>query len=147
MFESPLPSVTTNNPSTSLMSSTMYDTHPPAIIVVDDEPDVLTILHRLIRDLAHNHALVAVSTGAAALDLLAIYPVALLVTDYNMFGMNGLQLIETVKHTSPQTRTVLLTAYDSPELRRRVHTAPVDVYLAKPFSLERLEQIVRETVR
>jgi CheY-like chemotaxis protein len=122
-------------------------THPPAIVVVDDEPDVLTILHRLLRDLAHNHALMAVSTGSAALELLAMCPVSLLITDYNMSGMNGLELIETVKRTSPQTHTVLITAYDSPDLRRRARAALADDYLAKPFPLERLEQIVHQIIR
>jgi two-component system response regulator (stage 0 sporulation protein F) len=120
---------------------------PRAIVVVDDEPDVLTILHRLLRDLAHHHALLAVSTSSAALELLAMCSVSLLITDFSMLGMNGLELITTIKRTSPQTRTVLITAYDSPALRRGVRAAPVDHYLAKPFPLERLEQIVQETLR
>jgi two-component system, response regulator, stage 0 sporulation protein F len=124
--------------------SVALDTRPPAIILVDDEPDVLIIMHRLLRDLAHNHALIAVSTGHAALSNIAVCAVPLLITDYNMLGMDGLQLIETVKRISPQTHTVLITAYDSPDLRRRAHTALVDHYLAKPFSLDQLEQIVRE---
>jgi two-component system response regulator (stage 0 sporulation protein F) len=122
------------------------DPHPPTIVLVDDEPDILIILHRLLRDLAPNHAVVAVGTGQMALELLASNAVPLLITDYNMLGMNGLQLITAVKHTSPQARTVLITAYDSPELRRRIHDAPVDHYLAKPFPLDRLEQIVRDTL-
>jgi CheY-like chemotaxis protein len=124
----------------------VLDTLPPTIILVDDEPDILTILHRLFRDLAHNHALVAVSTGQAAMELLALCRVALLITDYNMLGMDGIELITAAKKTSPQTRTVLITAYDSPELRRRVRTSQVDHYLAKPFPLERLEEIARESV-
>jgi two-component system response regulator (stage 0 sporulation protein F) len=124
----------------------MLDTIPPAIVVVEDDPDVLTILHRLLRNLAHNHALIAVSTGSAAMELLAMCPVSLLITDFNMLGMNGLQLITTTKKISPQTRTVLITAYDSPELQRRARAAHADYYLAKPFPLDRLEQIVRESV-
>jgi two-component system, response regulator, stage 0 sporulation protein F len=122
------------------------DTRPPAIILVDDEPDVLTILHRLLRNLAHNHALIAVNTGQAALSNIALCTVPLLITDFNMLGMDGLQLITAAKKTSPQTRTVLITAYDSAELRHRVRTSPVDDFLMKPFPLERLEQIVRESV-
>jgi two-component system, response regulator, stage 0 sporulation protein F len=124
----------------------VMDTLPPAIILVDDEPDLLTILHRLLRDLSHNHALIAVSSGQAALELLSLCQVALLITDFNMLGMDGLQLITATKQTSPQTRTVLITACDSAELRRRVRTSPVDHYLAKPFSLEQLEQIARASV-
>src|SRR5687767_11394319 len=98
----------------------VLDTRPPAIILVDDEPDVLIILHRLFRDLAHNHALIAVSTGQAALSNIGLCAVPLLITDFNMLGMDGIELITAAKKTSPQTRTVLITAYDSPELRRRV---------------------------
>jgi two-component system response regulator (stage 0 sporulation protein F) len=119
---------------------------PRAIVVVDDEPDVLIIMHRLLRDLAHDHALIAVSSAHAALANIALCAVPLLITDYNMLGMNGLELIAAVKRTTPQTRTVLITAYDSPELQRRARAAPVDYYLAKPFPLDRLEQIVRETL-
>ena len=128
------------------MLHTTCDTQPPAIVVVDDEPDVLTILHRLLRDLAHDHALMAVSTGHAALELLAMCPISLLITDFNMLGMDGLQLITATKKISPQTRTVLITAYDSPELQHRVLVDPVDDDLVKPFRLDRLEQIVRETL-
>ena len=123
------------------------DVRQPAIVLVDDEPDILIILHRLLRDLAGTHTLVAVSTGQAALINLALYRVSLLITDYNMGGMDGLELIASTKQSSPSTRTLLITAYDSPDLRRRARAAQVDTYLAKPFPLERLEQIVRETVR
>ena len=124
----------------------MLDPRPPAIVLVDDEPDVLLILHRLLRYLVQAHALVAVGDGPAALHSVALYTVPLLITDYSMLGMTGLQLIQAVKHASPLTRTVLITAYDSPELRRRIRGAGVDEYLTKPFRLERLEQIVRESV-
>jgi len=146
MLEVPIPSAATDDLSALLAPHTACDTHPPAIVVVDDEPDVLTILYRLLRDLAHDHALMAVSTGQAALELLAMCPIALLITDFNMLGMDGLQLIAATKQTSPQTRTVLITAYDSPELQRRSRAAHVDDYLAKPFPLDRLEQIVRATL-
>ena len=116
---------------------------PSAIVLVDDEPAVLTILHRLVRGLTEEHALTAVSGGQAALELIGLLQVPLLITDFNMAGMNGLQLIEMVKTISPQTHTVLITAYDSADLRRRAHASQADDYLAKPFALEHLEQIVR----
>jgi two-component system, response regulator, stage 0 sporulation protein F len=113
-----------------------------AIVLVDDEPDVLTILHRVLRGLTAEHALTGVSTGQAALELLDLFQVRLLITDYNMSGMDGLQLIQAVKNVSPETQTVLITAYDSPDLRRRARAGSVDHYLAKPFALEQLEYIV-----
>jgi YesN/AraC family two-component response regulator len=122
------------------------DRRPPAIVVVDDEPDVLAILHRLMRDVAFPYDIVAVNNGDAALDQIELYPVPLLITDYNMPHMDGLQLIEAVKATSPGTCVVLITAYATPELERRARAARVDYYLVKPFPLDRIEGIVRDTL-
>lgn len=80
------------------------------------------------------------------MELIARFHVRLLITDYNMRGMDGLQLIQSVKKVSPQTGTVLITAYDTPELWRRVGEVGVDDYLSKPFPLDGLMQIVSETV-
>jgi YesN/AraC family two-component response regulator len=60
--------------------------------------------------------------------------------------MNGLQLAQAVKDASPNTRVVLITAYNTPELKRQVRSSGVDEYLAKPFSLDRIEQIVRDSL-
>lgn len=125
---------------------TTMDTRPPAIVLVEDEPDVLYILHRLMRDMVFPYALIAVASGQAALHQLALYSVSLVITDYNMPGMNGLQLAHAVKDASPNTRVVLITAYNTPELKRQVRSSGVDEYLAKPFSLDRIEQIVRDSL-
>ena len=123
------------------------DVRLPAIVVVDDDPDVLTILHRMLRNQSRNHALIAVSTPRAALSNVTLCAVPLLITDYHMLDMNGLQLITAVKQISPQTCTVLITAYDSPDLRRSIQATLVDHYLPKPFRLERLDAIVREALQ
>ena len=77
---------------------------------------------------------------------IALRPVPLVITDYNMPGMNGLQLTDAIKETSPDTRVVLITAYATPELEKRAREHRVDHYLPKPFPLDRLEQIVRDPV-
>jgi two-component system, response regulator, stage 0 sporulation protein F len=117
----------------------------PAIVLVDDEPDVRIILHRALLAVADGYDLIAVGTGAAALEALDRRSVPLLITDYNMPGMNGLELAQAVKATSPTTTVVLITAYDTPELERRSRAA-VDYYLSKPFSFDHLEAIVRNAL-
>jgi len=141
-----IPDATGSAPAVLREPTPPLDPRPPAIILVDDEPDVLTILHRLLRDMVQAHTLVAVGDAPAALRNVALYAVSLLITDYHMLGMDGLQLIRAVKQVSSRTRTVLITAYDSPELQRRLRGGGVDDYLVKPFSLARLEQIVCESV-
>lgn len=119
----------------------------PAIILVEDEPDILIILHRLMRDLTGGYDIITVNSGADALAQIALRKVPLVITDYNMPGMNGLQLAAAIKETSPDTYVVMITAYATPELERRAREQRIDYYLSKPFPLDRLEQIVRDVLR
>ena len=128
----------------------------PAIILVEDEPDILLIpeapldVERLLQGLpqafgdANGDA--DICDVIEALRQLALRPVPLLITDYNMPEMNGVDLARAVKEVSPDTAVLLISAYGTPELERRVHEAGVDYYLTKPFSLDRLEQIVHTTL-
>lgn len=119
----------------------------PAIILVEDEPDILIILHRLMRDLTGGYDIITVNSGADALAQIALRRVPLVITDYNMPGMNGLQLAASIKETSPDTSVVMITAYATPELEKRAREQRIDYYLPKPFPLDRLEQIVRDVLR
>ncbi|MCS6889567.1 response regulator [Chloroflexus sp.] len=119
----------------------------PAIILVEDEPDILIILHRLMRDLTGGYDIITVNSGADALAQIALRRVPLVITDYNMPGMNGLQLAAAIKETSPDTSVVMITAYATPELEKRAREQRIDYYLPKPFPLDRLEQIVRDVLR
>jgi two-component system response regulator (stage 0 sporulation protein F) len=70
-------------------------------------------------------------------------PVMLVIADYNMPGMNGLQLSATIKAQSPHTQVMLITAYNTATLERQARAQQVDYYLPKPFDLDRFEQLVR----
>ena len=73
----------------------------PAILVVDDEPDALIILRRLMRDLTSGYDILTASDGAEALAKIGDRPIPLVITDYTMPGMNGLQLLTEIKSRSP----------------------------------------------
>ena len=118
----------------------------PAIVLVEDEPDILIILHRLMRDLTGGYDIVTVNNGTEALAQIALRPVPLVITDYNMPGMNGLQLTIAIKDMTADTKVVMITAFATPDLERRAREGKVDYYLPKPFPLERLEQIVRDVL-
>src|SRR5262245_43649617 len=119
---------------------------PPAIVVADDEPDVRIILRRMLASVAAGYELDTVGTGHDALAAVAVRPVPLLITDYNMPGMNGVELTQRVKATAPATTIVLVTAYITVELEQRGKAAGVDYFLAKPFSFDQLVAIVRKAL-
>lgn len=114
----------------------------PAIILVEDEPDILILLQRLLRPLAGNYTIVLAHDGAAALEQVKRRQVPLMITDYNMPAMNGLQLTAAVKSHSPSTKIALVTAYHTPQLQQTALAQGVDYYLPKPFSIDELEAIL-----
>ncbi len=118
----------------------------PAIILVEDEPDILIILHRIMRDLTGGYDIITVNSAMDALNVLKERFCPLLITDHNMPGMTGTQLTQVVKTEYTDTKVIIITAYATPEVERTARTAGVDYFLTKPFSLDRLEQIIKEVL-
>jgi two-component system OmpR family response regulator len=67
----------------------------------------------------------------------------LVMSDYNLRGMNGLSLLITIKRAKPDLPTVLFTAYDTPKLQRDAQSAGVNGYIAKPFLIEDFVSLAR----
>ena len=116
---------------------------PPAVVVVEDEPAILMILRRVLRDVVGSHDIILVEGGAEALEQLALRPVPVLITDYRMPGMDGMQLTRAVKAAWPATRIVMITADLGSDVEALAYAAGVDCFLVKPFPVEDLRQIVR----
>jgi DNA-binding response OmpR family regulator len=102
----------------------------PVILVVDDEPVARQSLSDILR--LEGYGVSAVPNGQAAVEFVRTHAVDLMVVDLRMPGMDGLEVIQVVNQTSPDTEIILLTAYGSTEtaiqaLRLRIHD-----YLLKP---------------
>jgi two-component system, response regulator, stage 0 sporulation protein F len=115
----------------------------PAILLVEDERDILIVLRRILRDLTTEHDIVAVPDAPSALAALDKQPFALVITDYVMPEMSGLELARAVRARSPKTAIIMVTAYATPEIERNAHAAGVEAVLRKPFLVGRLEEVVR----
>jgi CheY-like chemotaxis protein len=121
--------------------ATMSTPHPPppAIVLVDDESLVRAALSRILGDIVEGYDLLAVEDGQAALATITARSVPLLLTDYHMPGMNGVDLAQAAKAISRTTTVVLLTADPS----AAQVAVGVDDILIKPFRLAELRVIVR----
>jgi PAS domain S-box-containing protein len=108
------------------------------VLVVDDDPLVLTNMAAMLDDLGH-----AVFEAASALDALAILrresTIQLVLTDQAMPQMTGLQLIEEIKSGWPTLPVILATAF----AELPPDTDPLQITIAKPFRQYDLEQAVR----
>ncbi len=118
----------------------------PAILVVEDEPHILIVLRRILRDLTSEYDIVAVPDALAALDYMQAHPVALVITDYIMPEMSGLELARQVKDKTPGTPVIMVTSYGTRELEQAARQAGIQRVLRKPFALEGIEQAVREAL-
>lgn len=119
---------------------------PPSatVLIVDDEPDMLENVARILRRGAYG-CLIA-GSGRDALALVARDRPDLILTDLRMPGMDGLALLRAVKQLSPLTPVVIFTAYASEAIGQEALGAGAAAFLAKPFSGAELLQAVRESL-
>jgi thioredoxin reductase (NADPH) len=116
------------------------ETPRSAILTVDDDPGVSRAVARdLRRRYGERHRIVRAESGDAALDALREMKlrgdeVAVIVADYRMPGMNGLEFLERAMDLYPAARRVLLTAYaDTGAAIEAINVVDLDHYLLKPW--------------
>jgi CheY-like chemotaxis protein len=117
------------------------------ILIVDDEPHVVTSLSRMLEHSDRSYQVGIAHSGEEALELLEHSPVDLLITDLRLPGITGLDLIRWVKASSPQTRTILITAYGNDEVEAEARRLEAYRYVTKPFDIGDFAQTVQEALR
>src|SRR3954465_15339709 len=112
----------------------------PAILTVDDDPSVSRAIARdLRRRYGENYRIVRASSAAEALDALKELKlrgnrVAVMLADYRMPQMNGIEFLEQAMDMFPHARRALLTAYaDTDAAIQAINVIDVDFYLLKPW--------------
>ena len=123
------------------------------VLVVDDEPDVEALFRqqfrkdlraqRFMMDFAHSAA-EALARIASTIEQSLI----LILSDINMPGMTGLEMLPRVKQMRPDVPVIMITAYGDPETRRKalesgasgLLTKPIDFVLLREEIDTRLEQ-------
>lgn len=103
-----------------------------AVLVVDDEPVVRDVLLRL---LAREQDLSLLQAGSAeeALELLSERRVDLLITDKNLPGLGGVELVRKARQKVPAIEAVMITGYPNAESLLAAYAAGASDYLIKPF--------------
>jgi CheY-like chemotaxis protein len=120
-----------------------------SILVVDDEPDVANLFRQRFRREARQGTLVMhfAASGAEALNRLAedIQPrLAAVLSDINMPGMDGLQLLGEIKQRRPDLPVMMVTAYGDDERRRRAAELGAVEFITKPVDFDQLKEQLRQ---
>jgi CheY-like chemotaxis protein len=115
------------------------------ILVVDDDVSVAQTLQEGLERLP-NCEVVAVTEPQQALELFTQAPFDLLITDYQMRGMNGLTLAAHAHRLHPQTTTIIITAYGERVLREETDGLPIHRVLDKPVKLAEIRSIALQAL-
>lgn len=128
----------------------------PAIVTVDDDPSVSRAVARdLRREYGSEHRVVRGESGPQTLEALRELKlrgeqVAVIMADYRMPQMNGIEFLEQAMDIFPSARRVLLTAYaDTDAAIQAINLVDVDHYLLKPWDPpeEKLYPVVTELLQ
>jgi len=112
----------------------------PAILVVDDEENVVQILEDLLKE--NPYDVDTVGSGEEALAALAARSYDLLLTDINLPGVNGLEVLTAAKEADPEMVVVVITGYASTGTAIDALRQGAYDYITKPFDLWEVDQIV-----
>jgi CheY-like chemotaxis protein len=113
------------------------------VLVVDDEPLVAQTLRRVL--LAEGHTVELAEDGVKALAILQASLPDLVITDFKLPGMDGMELAANIKKLAPSLPIILLTAY-AESIERQMgkgKVSNVDRLVGKPFSIAQLQEAVK----
>ena len=116
------------------------------ILLVDDDPNVRETVRRQLSRIPSWHV-AEVESGTAALDYIARYRVDVVVSDFDMPGMTGLELLELLRVAHPKIVRLLLTGHD--DLHLCLHALNQGVahrFVCKPWDHVDLRVVVRESL-
>jgi two-component system response regulator HydG len=126
----------------------MKDLQAPArVLIVEDNPTVRDGMEQILRKAGHE--VIGVSDGAAALEHCQEGPVDLVVTDFKMEGMTGLQLLESLRrHPVPgDPEVMLITAYGTIDIAVEAMKLGAVDFLTKPFDTNELRVKVEKALK
>ena len=120
---------------------------PVKVLCIDDEPVILQSLKYLTE--GENFELVTATSGKEGLEILKAHEdVGVVMADQMMPNMSGVQLLEKVWESAPDTVRIMLTAYDDVNLANdAINRGGAFRFITKPWKNQELLQMLRDAVQ
>lgn len=112
------------------------------ILIVEDDEILRTMLTETLSSL--DYFPIGVEDGQIALSQLKTQDFDLVITDIRMPKIDGMTLLKNIKETVPQLPVVLITGFPSSYPAQRALQEGADGYLAKPFRIEKMDELLRD---
>ena len=113
------------------------------LLLVDDEPNVLSSLKRLFR--RDGHIILTANSGAEGLEMLAQHKVDVIISDQRMPGMTGVEFLRAAKQRHPDTIRIVLSGYtELQSVTDAINEGAVYRFLTKPWEDEQLRDHIHK---
>ena len=119
---------------------------PIRIVIVDDHPNTASMLARVLMKVDSPVEVITASGAEEALHRIGDQGVDILITDFMMPGINGLEFIEMLSAEKKPEHVILITAYDTPGLAVSAKRLQVKDYLVKPVQPDKIREVVKKAI-
>jgi DNA-binding NtrC family response regulator len=114
---------------------------PFRILIVDDNREIRSILEEYLREEGYHAS--GAGNGPEALAMHTEVPFDLIITDLNMPGMSGIDLIKEISKGEQNTEFIIITGYASLDTAIEAVKAGAFDYIVKPFRIEELKVVIK----
>lgn len=115
------------------------------ILIVEDDPETLETLKSFLS--GERHSVDSVPRAHEALDFVQIYEYDVLIVDWEMPGMTGIEFIEKFRANGGNTPVIMLTGKSATDEKISGLDSGADYYLTKPFEGKALLSFIRASMR
>ena len=115
------------------------------ILVIDDNPHVVDILDRYLRE--EGYGVLGALTSDEGLKLAILARPELVLLDIALPGTNGIELLKRIRSTNPTARVIMVTGNIDPALARKALELGALAYIDKPFDLAYLKRVIALALR
>ena len=126
----------------ALIESCMRLKVPSRVLVVDDSSTMRTIVRKILNGCRFPFDISEADDGIDALKLIAAGKVDLVFLDYNMPGLNGIEMLSQLKRQHPRMEVVMMTSARDEALAARAREAGAAGFLKKPFYPSDVDEIL-----
>ncbi|TMQ58921.1 MAG: response regulator, partial [Candidatus Eisenbacteria bacterium] len=117
---------------------------PARVLVVDDEPSVVEVFREFLS--GEGYALSVALSGEEAVRLIPEIKPDLVLTDINLPGLSGLEVMRFAKREDPEVAVIVVTGYASASTAIDALREGAYDYVTKPFDLDDVQQIVERGI-
>lgn len=115
------------------------------ILIIDDEPDIGELLTTFFK--AKGYEVGVACDGASGLAEMERRPPHVLLLDYILPNMDGIEILCEARHRWPGLPVVMITGYNSPELNIRANKFSVIAVISKPFDTNHLLDVIERITK